>query len=112
MVQPRCSSPSNAVAGTRTSSKNTWFSSWSPERLMIGRTLMPGRPMSNSKKLMPCWALPDESVRTRQKILLAHCAWVVQILLPLMTKPPPCASGNRTARHCNEARSEPAPGSL
>ena len=85
MVQPWFSWPSRAETGTRTSSKNTWFSSWSPEMLMIGRTVMPGRSMSNSRKLMPCCGLPALLVRTRQKMRLAHCAWVVQILVPLMT---------------------------
>ena len=112
MVQPRFSSPSSALAGTRTPSKNTWFSSWSPDMLMIGRMLMPGRCRSNSKKLMPCWGLPALAVRTKQKILLAHWAWVVQILVPLMTNSSPCGPAWRCARHCSDARSDPEPGSL
>jgi hypothetical protein len=85
MAQPWFSSPMSPSAGTRTSSKNTWLSSWSPEMLMIGRMVMPGVGMSKHRKLMPCCGLPPEVVRTRQNMRLAYCAWVVQILVPLMT---------------------------
>ncbi|MNE96913.1 hypothetical protein D3C80_1951900 [compost metagenome] len=85
MRQPWFSAPSSDEAGTRTSSKNTWLSSWSPEMLMMGRTVMPGASRSKHRKLMPCWALPLLSVRTRQNMRLARWAWVVQILLPLST---------------------------
>ena len=47
------------------------------------------------------------SVRTRQNIMSAACAVVVQIFWPLMTK----SSPSSTALVLSEARSEPAPGS-
>ncbi|MNT75214.1 hypothetical protein D3C72_2140930 [compost metagenome] len=53
--------------------------------LMIGRIVRPAWGMSKHRKLMPCCALPPEAVRTRQNMRLAYCAWVVQILVPLMT---------------------------
>ncbi len=70
-VQPWFSTPTRFSTGTRTLSKNTSLTSWSPSRVMIGRTLMPGVRMSISRKLMPrcCWA--SGSVRTRQKIMSA-----------------------------------------
>ena len=83
---------------------------------MIGRTVMPGNLMSNRKQLMPCCDLAALPVRTRQKILFAHCAWVVQIWVPLTRQWPLSGSSavasKRSALHCNAARSEPAPGSL
>ncbi|MDT4874491.1 hypothetical protein FQZ97_1097960 [compost metagenome] len=82
-VQPLFSSPTRFSTGTRTLSKNTSLTSWSPSRVMIGRTLMPGVFMSISRKLMPrcCWA--SGSVRTRQKIRLACWPRVVQVFWPL-----------------------------
>ncbi|MCY1206037.1 hypothetical protein D9M68_639940 [compost metagenome] len=77
-----------------------------------GRTLMPGLRMSASRKLMPCCARASVSVRTRQKIQSAYCAYDVQILLPLTTYTSvPSGRVLRTARVFSEARSEPALGS-
>ena len=72
--------------GTRTSSKNTWLWTASPEDMTIGRTVTPGLVMSISRKVMPCCLRPLASVRTRQNIQLATLAWVVQILVPVHTR--------------------------
>ena len=81
-VQPLFSSPRRPEAGTRTLSKKTWFTSWSPARVMIGRTLIPGLSISSSRKVIPCCGLPSRWVRTRQNMRLAKWAWVVQIFEP------------------------------
>ena len=56
---------------------------------------------------MPSCFFTVGSVRTRQKIMSAYCASVVQVFWPLTTK----WSSSRTARVLTDARSEPAPGS-
>ena len=72
--------------GVRTLSKNTWLTSWSPARVMIGFTLRPGVFIESiSTKEMPSCGLPSVEVRTRQNMRSATCAPVVQILVPLMT---------------------------
>ena len=53
---------------------------------MIGRTVIPGVRMSMSRNEIPSWRLSLlVSVRTRQKIQSAKCAWVVQIFWPVTT---------------------------
>ena len=52
---------------------------------MIGRTVMPGLVMSIRMNEMPCCFLPDELVRTRQNIMSAYCAQVVQVFSPSIT---------------------------
>ena len=84
-VQPSFSSPTRFRVGTRTSSKNTWLTSWSPAMVMIGSTEIPVVFMSIRMKVMPSCCLPSVEVRTRQNMRLACCAPVVQILVPLTT---------------------------
>ena len=86
MVQPLFSSPTRFSAGTRTSVKNTSFTSWPPSIRRIGRTSMPGVFISTRIKLMPCCCLASGSVRHRQKILSACCPRVVQVFWPLITQ--------------------------
>ena len=52
---------------------------------MIGRTVIPGRSMSKTRKLIPAWGLPSVLVRTRQKMRFDQWAWVVQIFEPVIT---------------------------
>ncbi len=70
-VQPWFSSPTRFSAGTRTSVKNTSFTSCSPSSVTIGRTSTPGEFMSTSRKLMPSCLRTSVAVRTRQKIMFA-----------------------------------------
>ena len=106
--QPRFSSPTMFEAGTRTSSKKTSLKWWRLAMLTSGRTVIPGVFMSIRKNEMPRCLGASGSLRARQKIQSACCAPEVQIFWPLMMK----SSPSRTARVCNEARSEPEPGSL
>ena len=72
IVQPWPSSPIRLATGTRTASKKTWLTSWSPLALRIGRTPMPGVRMSTSRKLMPSWRrAPSVPVRTSANIMSA-----------------------------------------
>ena len=87
--------------GTRTSSKNTWFCTSSPEVMTSGRIWMPGAVISTRTKVMPCCFLPVREVRTKANIQLASVACVVQ------TRSSPSA----TADMDSAARSDPASGS-
>ena len=44
---------------------------------------MPGSDIGKTMKEMPSWGFPSFEVRTRQKIMSAHWARVVQIFEPL-----------------------------
>lgn len=70
----------------------------------------PGCFMSTSRKLMPSCLRASVSVRTRQKIQSACCAYEVQILLPLTSFLTPVGVW-RIARVATAARSDPALGS-
>ena len=54
-----------------------------PSMVTIGFTSIPGCAMSISRKEMPSCFFPSVLVRTRQNIFVAHCASVVQVLVPL-----------------------------
>ena len=68
IVQPLFSSPTRFSFGTFTLSKNVCVNGEAPEMRRIGRVVMPGDSMSNSRKLMPSCFFAAKSVRTRQKI--------------------------------------------
>ena len=106
--QPRFSSPTTLLVGTRTLSNITWLNSCPPAMLMTGRTSTPGDFISTRMKLMPRCLGASGSVRARHMIQSDRCASVVQIFAPLITY----SSPSRTARVLNEARSEPDSGSL
>ena len=53
--------------------------------VMMGRRLTPGLFMSISRNEIPACFLPPVAVRTRQKIMSACWARVVQIFAPLTT---------------------------
>ena len=83
------------------------MTSWSPARVMIGVTLIPGWSIGISRKVMPACAFAPASVRTSANIQSANCAWVVQIFEPTTVYRSPSS----TARVLSEARSLPEPGS-
>jgi hypothetical protein len=83
MLQPSSSAPMRFSTGTRTSSKNTWFSSCSPDRLVIGATVRSGLAISIKRKVRPCWRFSRIEVRTMANMRSARCAPVVQILAPV-----------------------------
>jgi hypothetical protein len=108
--QPSCSGPSSESAGMRTSSRNTSSNSEPPVICRNGRTSTPGLAIGTRKNEMPlCFgASATERVRARQipqsatRPLEHHTFW------PWSTQESP--SG--TAEVDNDARSDPAPGSL
>ena len=51
----------------------------------VNLTVMPGECISMRRKVIPVCGLPSFEVRTRQNIMSAYCASVVQVLAPLMT---------------------------
>ncbi|MGY4414795.1 hypothetical protein ACVWW4_006531 [Bradyrhizobium sp. LB7.1] len=65
------SSPTRFATGTRTSSKNTWLTSWSPPMVRMGRVVMPGAFMSIRTKLMPSCCRGPSLVRTSANMRLA-----------------------------------------
>ena len=110
-VQPSFKLPTRFSFGTLTSSKNTWLISCAPSAgpssVTNGDTVTPGVCISISRNEMPSCRLPSFEVRTRQKIISACCAIVVQIFVPLQRKWSPLSS----AFICSDAKSEPEPGS-
>ena len=56
-----------------------------PSMVTMGLTSTPGSRMSMSTKEIPSCGLTWVSVRTRQNIMSAHWAVVVQVLVPLTT---------------------------
>ena len=84
-VQPLFSSPMRFSTGTSTSVRWTVLISRPPSMVVMGRTSTPGACMSMSKKEIPSCGLASGSVRTRQNIMSAQWAAVVQVLVPLTT---------------------------
>ena len=56
-----------------------------PSMVVMGLTSTPGARMSISRKVIPSCCFASGSVRTRQNIMSAHWARVVQVLVPLTT---------------------------
>ena len=84
-VQPLFSSPMRFSTGTLTSVRYTVLISRPPSMVTMGRTSTPGARMSISTNEIPSCGLTSVSVRTRQNIMSAQCAVVVQVLVPLTT---------------------------
>ena len=72
-----------------------------------GRTDTPGECMSSTKYVIPLCFGASGSVRASKIIQSDLCAPDVQIFCPLTTK----SSPSFTARVCNDAKSDPEPGS-
>ena len=82
--QPRLTSPTTFVLGTRTSSKKTSLKEWPPARLTSGRTLMPGLRMSTMNIVRPLCLGASGSVRAASQPQSERCAPDVQIFWPLI----------------------------
>ena len=72
-----------------------------------GRTSIPGLSISITNVEIPRCFGASGSVRAASQPMFEKWPPLVQILLPLITH----SSPSRTARVCNDARSDPAPGS-
>ena len=108
--QPPFSGPMRFSAGTRTSLKKTSLKSTSSSSHADanGRRTTPGRSVGIISTLMPLCLGALGSVRTKVRSTSASWAPDVHTFCPFTTK----SSPSTTARVRNEARSDPAPGSL
>ena len=106
-AQPPSTSPRMRSPGTTTSSKNTSANSGAPLSSSNGRTVMPGVSKSTKNAVMPRCRDSGVPVRVRSTQREAYCARLVHSFWPLTTQSPSLG----VARHDNEERSLPVPGS-
>ena len=104
VFQPSPMAPIRSAAGVRTSLKNTSFVSHSPSRNRMGRTSIPGRSISTSRKTRPSPPALCGLHRARRNMCVAYWAKLVQSLLPVRMKSSPSSS----ARKVSAERSDPA----
>jgi hypothetical protein len=96
IVHPPFSGPTRVSPATTTFSRNVSQNAGVPPVVSMGFTRTPGVFMSIRRKLIPACFLAWGSVRTRQNIQSAYCAYVVHVFCPLTTKFPLPSS---SARH-------------
>ena len=109
LMNPSCSAPSSASAGTRQSRKTTSLVSLArmPSLSSFRPGVIPGLPRSTMNAEMPRWARAL-SVTAITTITSPMLPWVMNVLVPLMTHPSP----SRAADTRIAAASDPAVGSV
>ena len=87
--QPAPSSPITRSAGMKTRSKTTSLKSSAPARLRIGRMVMPGA-LRSTRSWLSRGGGRSRRARcgTARSSCAARCAWLVQTLAPVSSKPP------------------------